>query len=58
MLRCLLASDAPWAVSGYAVQTALMATRLKNHCALARLATFGLHGGVQEWQGIPYRYPR
>jgi glycosyltransferase involved in cell wall biosynthesis len=52
-LRVLWASDAPWANSGYSVQTALTAVHLKDHCDLALLATFGLHGGVQEWQGIP-----
>jgi glycosyltransferase involved in cell wall biosynthesis len=52
-LRVLWASDAPWATSGYSVETALTATRLKEHCHLALLCTFGLHGGVQEWNGIP-----
>jgi hypothetical protein len=52
-LRVLFVSDAPWAVSGYAVEGALYATRLKDHCDLAYLATFGLHGGMQEWNGIP-----
>ncbi len=52
-LRVLWASDAPWAQSGYAVETALAAVRLKDHCDFALLATFGLHGGVQEWNGIP-----
>src|SRR5512138_2547640 len=52
-LRVLFASDAPWATSGYAVETALYAARLKNHCDLALLCTFGLHGGMQEWNGIP-----
>jgi hypothetical protein len=26
---------------------------LKEHCEFALLATFGLHGGMQEWEGIP-----
>lgn len=52
-LRVLWASDAPWAVSGYSVETALTTVRLKEHCELALLATFGLHGGIQEWNGIP-----
>ena len=52
-LRVLWASDAPWANSGYSVETALAALRLKEHCHFALLCTFGLHGGVQEWNGIP-----
>lgn len=52
-LRVLWASDAPWATSGYSVETAITTTRLKEHCDLALLATFGLHGGIQEWNGIP-----
>ncbi len=52
-LRVLWASDAPWATSGYSVETALAALRLKEHCHLALLCTFGLHGGIQEWNGIP-----
>jgi len=52
-LRVLWASDAPWATSGYAVETALTCVRLKEHCDLALIATFGLHGGMQEWNGIP-----
>jgi glycosyltransferase involved in cell wall biosynthesis len=52
-LRVLWASDAPWSTSGYAVEFALASVRLKDHCDLALLATFGLHGGLQEWEGIP-----
>ena len=52
-LRMLWASDAPWATSGYAIETALTALRLKEHCDLALICTFGLHGGMQEWNGIP-----
>jgi glycosyltransferase involved in cell wall biosynthesis len=52
-LRVLFASDHPDAVSGYSVQTKLTALRLKEHCDLALLATFGLHGSMQEWNGIP-----
>ncbi len=52
-LRVLFASDAAWALSGYAVETALYALGIKEHCHLALLATFGLHGGIQEWNGIP-----
>lgn len=52
-LRVLFCSDAPFATSGYSVETALYATRLKEHCDLALLATFGLHGAIREWEGIP-----
>lgn len=52
-LRVLFCSDAPWANSGYSVETALYATRLKDHCDLALLCTFGLHGSMQTWEGIP-----
>jgi len=52
-LRVLWASDAPWATSGYSVETAITTTRLKDHCDLALLCTFGLHGGMQEWGGMP-----
>jgi len=51
-LNVLWASDAPYANSGYSVETALAALRLKDHCNLALLATFGLHGAVREWEGI------
>lgn len=52
-IRILLCSDHPDATSGYAVETRLAALRLKEHCHLALLATFGLHGSVQDWNGIP-----
>lgn len=52
-LRVLLASDHPDALSGYSVQTKLIALGIKDHCDLALLATFGLHGSIQEWNGIP-----
>ncbi|HEX6293363.1 MAG TPA: glycosyltransferase [Herpetosiphonaceae bacterium] len=52
-MRCLIASDAPWSVSGYGRQIALLAPRLAalGH-DVAILTTFGLHGGSIEWQGI------
>jgi hypothetical protein len=56
-LRILFCSDAAWSTSGYAIQTALTARYFKAHCDLALLATFGLHGGMQEWEGIPV-FPR
>ena len=52
-IRVLLASDHPDATSGYSVQTKLAALRLKDHCHLALLATFGLHGSIQDWNSIP-----
>ena len=52
-IRVLLPSDHPDAFSGYAVQTKLYALGLKEHCHLALLATFGLHGSIQDWNGIP-----
>ncbi len=52
-VRVLLASDHPDALSGYAVETKLYALGLKEHCHLALLATFGLHGSIQDWNGIP-----
>lgn len=55
-LRVLWVSDAPYATSGYSVQTALAARRLRHHCDLALLATFGLHGARIDWEGIPL-YP-
>jgi glycosyltransferase involved in cell wall biosynthesis len=56
MLRVLFCSDHPAATSGYSVETALYARRLKEHCDLALLATYGQHGYVREWEGIPV-YP-
>ncbi len=52
-LRILACSDHPDATSGYAVEQKLYALGLKPHCHLALLATFGLHGSVQDWNGIP-----
>ncbi len=52
-LRVLLASDHPDATSGYAVECKLYALGLKAHCHLALLATFGLHGSIQDWNGMP-----
>lgn len=55
-LRVLIASDAAWASSGYAVQVKHLAPRLAQHCDLALLATYGLQGSRIDWQGIPV-YP-
>ena len=51
-LRCLLASDAFWATSGYSNQVRILVPRLMPHCEIATLATFGLHGATIEHQGI------
>jgi glycosyltransferase involved in cell wall biosynthesis len=52
-MRILWVSDAPWATSGYSVETALTVPRLARlgH-DVAMLATFGLHGAVREWEGL------
>ena len=55
-LRCLLASDAFWATSGYSNQVRILVPRLMPHCEIATLATFGLHGARLDWEGIPL-YP-
>src|SRR5262245_61390198 len=55
-LRVLFCSDAPWSSSGYANQLRILAPRLAQHCDLALLATYGLHGAVREWEGLPV-YP-
>lgn len=55
-LRVLWCSDAPYASSGYSVETRLAARRLRDHCDLALLATFGLHGARIDWEGLPL-YP-
>src|SRR5689334_3338747 len=49
-MRILWASDAPWARSGYGVETALTAPRLAalGH-DVALLATYGLQGATREW---------
>lgn len=52
MLRILLVSDAIWASSGYSNQVRLLAPRLAQHCDLALLATYGLHGAPIEWGGL------
>lgn len=52
-LRILWASDAPWAVSGYAQITRqqVPAIAALGH-DVALLATYGLHGAIQEWRGL------
>src|SRR5690242_1941900 len=52
-LRILWCSDAPWASSGYSVETRLTAPRLAalGH-EVALLCTYGLQGAVREWEGL------
>jgi glycosyltransferase involved in cell wall biosynthesis len=52
-LRILWISDAPWAVSGYSQITRQQAPAIAalGH-DVALLATFGLHGAIQEWRGL------
>jgi glycosyltransferase involved in cell wall biosynthesis len=51
-LRVLWVSDAPWAKSGYGVQTDLIAPHLAQHCDLALATTYGLHGDSMVRNGI------
>lgn len=52
-MKILLASNAPWVKTGYGTQTASLARRLRDagHKVVI-YATFGLQGGVQEWEGM------
>lgn len=54
MLRVLWASDAPWATSGYSVQTAITAPRLQRAglADVALLTTYGLQGASLTWEGL------
>lgn len=52
-MHILLHANVPWTGSGYGVQCALLAPRLKalgHHVAIS--ATWGLSGGIVNWQGI------
>lgn len=53
-MRLLWASNAPWAGTGYGVQTALVITRLRDagH-EVAVASNFGLQGASIEWEGMP-----
>jgi glycosyltransferase involved in cell wall biosynthesis len=55
-IRILVASDAPWASSGYSNQVRTMAPHLAELCDLAIMTTYGLQGNRLEWQGLPI-YP-
>ncbi len=53
-MRVLLVSDAPWTSSGYGVQVGMIARMIQDlgH-DVAILASFGLMGSPQSWNGIP-----
>lgn len=53
-MRILWASNAPWAATGYGVQTALTIRRLRDagH-EVAVASNFGLQGASIEWEGMP-----
>jgi glycosyltransferase involved in cell wall biosynthesis len=57
-VRILWHSNAPWASTGYGVQTQLFAPRLRDlgH-EVAISAFYGLEGGSIEWAGMPV-YPK
>jgi glycosyltransferase involved in cell wall biosynthesis len=49
--------DAPWSVTGYGQQTALLAPRLRDAGHEVAISAFwGLAGGMLDWDGIPV-YP-
>lgn len=53
LMKILLASNAPWASTGYGTQTASLARRLRDDGhKVVIYCQYGLQGGVQEWEGI------
>lgn len=46
-------SNSPTTGTGYGAQSALFATRLKEHYALSISAYYGIEGAVIPWHGIP-----
>lgn len=53
-MRIAITSNAPWAATGYGVQTAELAPRLKfSGHEVAIMCNYGLGGTNLEWQGIP-----
>lgn len=53
-MRILWASNAPWAPTGYGVQTALFTQRLRDAGHEVAIASnFGLQGASIEWEGMP-----
>lgn len=54
----LIASNSPWAETGYGQQTAQLSRRLKRDGhKIAFAANYGLEGTTSEWEGMPI-YPR
>jgi glycosyltransferase involved in cell wall biosynthesis len=53
MTRLLIHSNAPWAPTGYGVQTGLFAPMLAEHYEVAISAFYGLEGAPIKWDGIP-----
>lgn len=52
-MKILIASNAPWVKTGYGLQTASLVRRLRDagHKVVV-YCTFGLQGGVEQWEGI------
>lgn len=52
-MKVLLVSNAPWVKTGYGTQAASLARRLRDSGhQVTFYCTFGLEGGVQQWEGI------
>jgi glycosyltransferase involved in cell wall biosynthesis len=57
-VRILIHSNAPWAATGYGVQTRLFAPRLRDLGHEVGISAFyGLEGASIQWQGMPV-YPK
>jgi len=58
-MRIMWHSNAPWAPTGYGGQTALVVPRLRDRLGhdVAISASWGLMGGVLNWDGVPV-YPQ
>ncbi len=56
-MKILWASNAPWAATGYGMQTAQAVPRIRDAGHdIAIFASYGLNGAMQSWDGIPV-YP-
>jgi glycosyltransferase involved in cell wall biosynthesis len=53
MTKLIIHSNAPWAPTGYGMQTATLARCLKEHYDLAISTFYGLEGAPITWEGIP-----
>lgn len=52
-MKVLICSNAPWVKTGYGTQAASLARRLRDSGhKVVFYCTYGLEGGVQEWEGI------